>query len=143
MSNALQQLHHSFNFYFFTGPSSHISNGSALNLLDQVSVLEEQQNETATLIYWHAFANGVFAFCYLAPVLGLHVFYLGHGGLMNAKQFQMNHSRRRVSYISCISCERLCRPFLWLLVIDQKDSIESTEIRSLESLESHGVGDER
>lgn len=27
MSNALQQLHHSFNFYFFTGPSSHISNG--------------------------------------------------------------------------------------------------------------------
>ena len=28
MSNALQQLHHSFNFYFFTGPNSHISNGS-------------------------------------------------------------------------------------------------------------------
>ncbi|CAE7444552.1 Gpaa1 [Symbiodinium sp. CCMP2592] len=27
MSNALQQLHHSFNFYFFTGPNSHISNG--------------------------------------------------------------------------------------------------------------------
>ena len=27
MSNALQQLHHSFNFYFFTGPASHISNG--------------------------------------------------------------------------------------------------------------------
>ncbi|CAJ1441222.1 unnamed protein product [Effrenium voratum] len=26
-SNALQQLHHSFNFYFFTGPNSHISNG--------------------------------------------------------------------------------------------------------------------
>lgn len=29
MSNALQQLHHSFNFYFFTGPNSHISNGCA------------------------------------------------------------------------------------------------------------------
>ena len=28
MSNALQQLHHSFNFYFFTGPNSHISNGT-------------------------------------------------------------------------------------------------------------------
>lgn len=27
MSNNLQQLHHSFNFYFFTGPQSHISNG--------------------------------------------------------------------------------------------------------------------
>ena len=29
-SNALQQLHHSFNFYFFTGPNSHISNGRGL-----------------------------------------------------------------------------------------------------------------
>ncbi|CAE7195349.1 GPAA1, partial [Symbiodinium natans] len=28
MSNALQQLHHSFNFYFYTGPHSHISNGT-------------------------------------------------------------------------------------------------------------------
>eukprot|EP00931_Biecheleriopsis_adriatica_P048395 TRINITY_DN27955_c0_g1_i1.p1 TRINITY_DN27955_c0_g1~~TRINITY_DN27955_c0_g1_i1.p1 ORF type:complete len:698 (-),score=113.91 TRINITY_DN27955_c0_g1_i1:35-2068(-) len=27
MSNSLQQLHHSFNFYFFTGQNSHISNG--------------------------------------------------------------------------------------------------------------------
>lgn len=27
LSNNLQQLHHSFNFYFFTGPQRHISNG--------------------------------------------------------------------------------------------------------------------
>ncbi|CAE8595898.1 unnamed protein product, partial [Polarella glacialis] len=27
LGNNLQQLHHSFNFYFFTGPRSHISNG--------------------------------------------------------------------------------------------------------------------
>ena len=32
MSNALQQLHHSFNFYFFTGPNSHISNGTEPHL---------------------------------------------------------------------------------------------------------------
>lgn len=78
LGNALQQLHHSFNFYFFTGPSRHISNGLYLYpLIGMLLPLASFLLSTNAYQDFHSFLVGLGSIALVVFATGAPVFLLG------------------------------------------------------------------